>query len=230
MQNAPMPEEMNLLEFLAPLFRYWWIVALIMIAGAGAAIGAAYQKPQEYVSNALVIVNPEHIDPLAVAGILGNNQRLRAKVVGDKLVEVELVRGYEEPLKGELEAILAHGEEQARAMIPNYAQEYQGVMGRIQDTLVLVNGSTSPEERMLLSAPLGTLIERMYKLQNLASTSPQAFIVAQAPSSPVANGPRVPMTGFLVAVLIAGFVGCATAWLLHYSKVYRQAQGSLSQP
>ena len=204
-------------------------MALCTTAGLGAVIGVAFQSPQQYESHALVRVNPEHIDQQAVAAIFRANHRLEAEVAAG-LVQVKITRGYRNPLKDELATVLVQGEARARALIPDYASEHQAVLAHLQDTLALVNNAQSPEERLLLSARLEELIDRMHKLQALVSTTPDAFMVISDPTEAIADGPRVEIKLIVLAIGLSAGFGLAVIWLLHYSKVYRQAQGSLSQP
>jgi uncharacterized protein involved in exopolysaccharide biosynthesis len=199
---------MNPRDYIKNIARYWWVIALAIIAGGvGAFAMDAVRKP-EYSGSARVMVRPS-------ASL--NDSRTLVDLVGQ--IGARYVTGtYAQTFSSEQVTVAA---QKAAGLSLEQADRYPLQANVLPDTVVIELSGTGPDPAMLaryLDATVNATVKQTNSLFGVMELQP--LEAAKVPPTP--TSPR-PVRDLTLGLVLGLLVGSLLAWTFAYMRELRLA-------
>jgi len=211
------PDELTLADVLRPFFRYWWVVALMVIVSTGAVALWVYTKPQVYRSEALISVNNSLVHPKVVEQLLdlsGLRKEIEATSLASGVIQVKATGRTAQASYQSLTRALEQTSAIVEAMLPDYEAFSKASLGQYRELAAGAEDTTA----------LGALVNRAseYQVKDLMRNS--AIEVFAQPYKPTIPEPRNAIQLIALTSVLALLLGYTMAWVLDNRRALFGAQ------
>lgn len=220
-------------EILQPFVARFWVIALIAGTAVALAVALSLSKPQVYLSQAVIAVDPAYLQPGAAASIVNARSTggvtIKAEVAAGGLLEVKASGSERDSLASVLTAAIEDARIRVVGLLPSSITQQQAATAQVHELRELLAQSPTDPGLTMGNFDPGGLVSRIAALMERADMLSQredgrqgAYKVVTEATWPEPTGERVPLNNVGVTGFLGVLIGIVAVYLIHARELATQ--------